>query len=239
MPKRGKKYREAFESIDREQLYPPREALELVKETSYANFDATVDVHMRLGVDPRHSDQQVRGSILLPQGLGKVVRVLVFVAGEGEKVAEQAGADYVASDDEFIKKIQDGWTDFDVAIAVPEMMGKVGRLGRVLGPRGLMPNPKAGTVVSEEDLPRVIEEAKAGRVEYRLDKTSNLHIPIGKTSFSVEKLLDNFTAVVDAIKKSRPPAAKGIFMRKITLAPTMGPGIKVDPVQAQALEPEL
>jgi len=236
MSKRGKKYREAVEKVDRDQLYAPQEALELVKETSYAKFDATVDVHIRLGVDPRHSDQQVRGSVLLPQGLGKEVRVLVFAAGEGEKIAREAGADYVASDDEWIKKIQDGWTDFDVAIAVPEMMGKAGRLGRVLGPRGLMPNPKAGTVAPEEDLPRLIQEAKAGRVEYRLDKTSNLHVPIGKTSFSVEKLLDNFTAIVDAVKKARPPAAKGVYMRKITVASSMSPGIKVDPVQAQALE---
>lgn len=236
MSQRGKKYREALEKVDREHLYSPQEALELVKETSYAKFDATVDVHFRLGVDPRHSDQQVRGSVLLPQGLGKEVRVLVFAAGEGEKIAREAGADFVASDDEWIKKIQDGWTDFDVAIAVPEMMGKAGRLGRVLGPRGLMPNPKAGTVAPEEDLPRLIQEAKAGRVEYRLDKTSNLHVPIGKASFSVEKLLDNFTAVVDAVKKAKPPAAKGMYMRKITVTSSMGPGIKVDPVQAQALE---
>jgi large subunit ribosomal protein L1 len=165
--------------------------------------------------------------------------VLVFVAGEGEKIAREAGADYVASDDEWIKKIQDGWTDFDVAIAVPEMMGKAGKLGRVLGPRGLMPNPKAGTVAPAEDLPRLIQEAKAGRVEYRLDKTSNLHVPIGKASFSVEKLLDNFTAVVDAVKKAKPSGAKGVYMRKITVVSTMGPGIKVDPVQAQALEPSL
>jgi large subunit ribosomal protein L1 len=239
MSNRGRKYREVLEKVDRERLYEPREALELVKETSYTKFDATVDVHFRLGVDPRQSDQQVRGSVLLPQGLGKEVRVLVFAAGEGEKIAREAGADYVASDDETIQKIQDGWTDFDVAIAVPEMMGRVGRLGRVLGPRGLMPNPKAGTVAPEEDLPRLIEEAKAGRVEYRLDKTSNLHIPIGKVSFSVEKLMDNFTAVVDVIKKARPASAKGIYMRKITVTSTMGPGIKVDPVQAQALEPAL
>ena len=236
MSGRGRKYREALEKIDRDQLYPPKEALELVKETSYAKFDATVDVHFRLGVDPRHSDQQVRGSVLLPQGLGKEVCVLVFAAGEGEKIARDAGADYVAADDEMIQKIQDGWTDFDVAIAVPEMMSKAGKLGRVLGPRGLMPNPKAGTVAPQEDLPRLIQEAKAGRVEYRLDKTSNLHIPIGKSSFSVEKLLDNFTAVVDAIKKARPPAAKGVYMRKITVTSSMGPGIKVDPMQAQALE---
>jgi len=239
MSRRGKKYREALEKVDRERLYSPQEALPLVKETSYANFDATIDVHFRLGVDPRHSDQQVRGSILLPQGLGKTVCVLVFAAGEGEKIAREAGADYVASDDEWMEKIQGGWTDFDVAIAVPEMMGKVGRLGRVLGPRGLMPNPKAGTVAPEEDLPRLIQEAKAGRVEYRLDKTSNLHISIGKASFSAEKLLDNFAAVVDVIKKSRPPAAKGVYMRKITVTSSMGPGIKVDPVQAQDLEPSV
>jgi large subunit ribosomal protein L1 len=236
MTGRGKKYLEAIGKIDRDRLYESREALELVKETSYVNFDATVEVHFRLGVDPRQSDQQVRGSVLLPQGLGKTVRVLVFAAGEGEKIALEAGADYVASDDEWIKKIQDGWTDFDVAIAVPEMMGKAGRLGRVLGPRGLMPNPKSGTVAPQEDLPRLIEEAKAGRVEYRLDKTSNLHIPIGKVSFSVEQLLENFAAVVDAIRRARPATAKGAYVRKLVVTSTMGPGIKVDPIQAQALE---
>jgi large subunit ribosomal protein L1 len=239
MPKRGKKYREALEKVDRLRLYSPREALELVKETSYANFDATVDVHIRLGVDPRHADQQVRGTVLLPQGLGKEVRVLVFAAGEEDKIAQEAGADYVANDDEWIKKIQDGWIDFDVAIAVPEMMGKVGRLGRVLGPRGLMPNPKTGTVAPAENLPRLIQEAKAGRVEFRLDKTANLHVPIGKVSFSVEKLLDNFTAVANAIKRVRPASVKGVFMRRITVTSSMGPGIRVDPIQAQALEASL
>jgi len=236
MSKRGKKYRAALEKVDRLRLYSPQEALELVKETSYANFDATVDVHFRLGVDPRHADQQVRGVVLLPHGLGKEVRVLVFAAGEADKIAQEAGADYVASDDEWIKKIQAGWTDFDVAIAVPEMMGKVGRLGRVLGPRGLMPNPKAGTIAPAEHLPRLIQEAKAGRVEFRIDKTANLHTPIGKVSFPVEKLLDNFTTVVDAIRKARPPASKGTYMRRITVTSSMGPGIKVDPIQAQALE---
>jgi large subunit ribosomal protein L1 len=239
MPKRGKKYREALEKVDRLQLYLPQEALELVKETSYAKFDATVDVHIRLGVDPRHADQQVRGTVLLPQGLGKEVRVLVFAAGEADKIAQEAGADYVANDDEWIQKIQDGWTDFDVAIAVPEMMGKVGRLGRVLGPRGLMPNPKAGTVAPAEDLPRLVQEAKAGRVEFRLDKTANLHIPIGKVSFSVERLLENFTAVVSAIKRARPASVKGMFMRRITVTSSMGPGIRVDPIQAQTLEASL
>jgi len=217
-------------------LYPPREALELVKETSYTNFDATVDTHFRLGVDPRHADQQVRGVVLLPHGLGKKVRVLVFAAGEAAKIAQEAGADYIASDDEWIKKIQDGWTDFDVAIAVPEMMGKVGRLGRILGPRGLMPNPKAGTIAPADDLPRLIREAKAGRVEFRVDKGANLHMPIGKVSFPIETLLDNFAAVVDAVKKARPPASKGTYIRRITVASSMGPGIKVDPIQAQALE---
>lgn len=236
MPKRGKKYREALEKIDRTQLYSPQEAMELVKETSYASFDATVDTHFRLSVDPRHADQQVRGVVLLPHGLGKEVRILVFAAGEAAKIAEEAGADYVASDDEMIQKIQGGWTEFDVAIAVPEMMGKVGRLGRVLGPRGLMPNPKAGTVAPADELPRLIQESKAGRVEFRVDKTANLHAPIGKASFPAEKLLDNFAALVDAIKKAKPPASKGNYIRKITVTSTMGPGIKIDPLQAQALE---
>ena len=236
MPKRGKKYLEALKKVDRNRLYSPQEAVQLVKETSYANFDASVDVHIRLGVDPRHADQQVRGVVLLPHGLGKTVRVLVFAAGDAARIAEAAGADYVISDDEGIKKIQDGWTDFDVAIAVPDMMGKVGRLGRILGPRGLMPNPKTGTVVPPEDLPRVIQEAKAGRAEFRVDKTANLHIPIGRVSFSNQALLENLAAAMEAVKKARPTAAKGTYIRKVTLASSMGPGIKVDPVAAQALE---
>jgi len=236
MPKRGKKYREALEKVDRMRLYSPQEALELVKETSYANFDATVDTHFRLGVDPRHADQQVRSVVLLPHGLGKEVCVLVFATGEADKIAQEAGADYVASDDEWIKKIQNGWTEFDVAIAVPEMMGKVGRLGRVLGPRGLMPNPKAGTIAPADDLPRLIREAKAGRVEFRVDKTANLHVPIGKVGFPTEKLLDNFVTVVDTVKKANPSASKGTYIRKITVTSSMGPGIKVDPIQAQELE---
>lgn len=236
MPKRGKKYLEALKKVDRNRLYSPQEAIQLAKETSYAGFDASVDVHIRLGVDPRHADQQVRGVVLLPHGLGKTVRVLVFAAGDAARIAEAAGADFVISDDEGIKKIQDGWTDFDVAIAVPDMMGKVGRLGRILGPRGLMPNPKTGTVVPPEDLPRVIQEAKAGRAEFRVDKTANLHIPIGRVSFSNQALLENLAAAVDAVKKARPAAAKGAYIRKVTLASSMGPGIKVDPVAAQALE---
>ncbi|MGQ9710537.1 MAG: 50S ribosomal protein L1 [Anaerolineae bacterium] len=236
MPKRGKKYLEALKKVDRNRLYSPQEAVQLVKETAYANFDASVDVHIRLGVDPRHADQQVRGVVLLPHGLGKTVRVLVFAAGDAARIAEAAGADSVISDDEGIKKIQDGWTDFDVAIAVPDMMGKVGRLGRILGPRGLMPNPKTGTVVPPEDLPRVISEAKAGRAEFRVDKTANLHIPLGRVSFSNQALLENLAAAVDAVKKARPTAAKGTYIRKVTLASSMGPGIKVDPVAVQALE---
>ena len=233
---RGRKYREALEKVDRTRLYSPLEGFKLVKETSYADFDAAVDVHFRLGVDPRRSDQQVRGITQLPHGLGKQVRVLVFAAGEADKLAQEAGADYVASDDEWMQKIRNGWTEFDVAIAVPEMMGKVGRLGRVLGPRGLMPNPRAGTVAPADELPRLIREAKAGRVEFRVDRTANMHVSIGKVSFSPEMLLDNFAALVDTVKKARPSATKGTFIRRITVTSSMGPGIKVDPIEAQALE---
>ena len=236
MAKHGKKYREALEKIERNQYYSPVDALKLAKETSYTTFDSTVELHIRLGVDPRHADQQVRDVVVLPHGLGKTVRVLVFAQGDGASIARDAGADYIADDDEMIKKIQDGWTDFDVAIATPDMMGKAGRLGRVLGPRGLMPNPKAGTVVPAEDLPRVIEESKAGRVEFRVDKTANLHVPVGKASFSEEKLYDNMAVLMEAIKKARPPAAKGSYIRRVSLTTTMGPGIKVDASQAQAME---
>jgi large subunit ribosomal protein L1 len=235
MPKHGKKYLAAAAKVDRNQNYPPAEALGLAKETSTASFDATVEAHIRLGIDPRHADQQVRDVVVLPHGLGKTVRVLVFAQGEGATLARQAGADVVADDDEIISKIQGGWTDFDVAIATPDLMGKVGRLGRVLGPRGLMPNPKAGTVVPAEDLPRVIEEAKAGRVEFRVDKTANLHVPIGKVSFEEDKLYDNMAALMEAIKKARPAASKGTYIKRVTLTTTMGPGIKVDPVQAQGM----
>ncbi len=231
MAKRGKKYLEAAEKLDPDKLYSRTEAIKLIRETAFTSFDPTVEVHLRLGVDPRHADQQVRDVLLLPHGLGKTVRVLVFAEGEDARLAEESGADYIA-DDEMIKKIQGGWTDFDVAMAVPSMMGKVGRLGRVLGPRGLMPNPRAGTVAPGEDLPRLIEEAKAGRVEFRVDKTSNVHTPIGKASFSEEQLYDNLNALLDAIKRARPPAVKGAYVRKITLANTMGPGIKLDIMEA-------
>lgn len=236
MPKRGKKYKEAVAKVDRFKLYEPREAIDLLKEISYTTFDATVEVHMRLGVDPRHADQQVRGVVLYPHGLGKTVRVLVFAQGEAARIAANAGADYVADDEEWIKKIQDGWVDFDVALAVPEMMGKVGRLGRVLGPRGLMPSPKAGTIAQEDDLPRLIQEAKAGRIDFRVDRTSNVHVPVGKVSFDTDTLLDNMAAFLDVVKKARPPAAKGTFIRRVTITDSMGPGIRVDPIAAQALE---
>ncbi|NTW44217.1 MAG: 50S ribosomal protein L1, partial [Anaerolineaceae bacterium] len=188
MAKIGKKFKAAFEKVDRTIFYDPKEALKLAKELSFTKFDGTVEMHLRTGLDPRQADQQVRDVVVLPHGLGKTVRVLVFAQGEGAQLARDGGADYVADDDEWIKKIQDGFTDFDVAISTPDMMGKAGRLGRVLGPRGLMPNPKAGTVVPAEDLPRVIQESKAGRVEFRLDKTANIHAPIGKVSFELDKL---------------------------------------------------
>lgn len=235
MGKQGKKYLAVLAKVDRDQYYDPLSALTLVKETSYAQFDATVEVHMRMGLDPRQADQQVRDVVVLPHGLGKTVRVLVFAQGEGATRATEAGADYVADSDEWIAKIQGGWTDFDVAIATPDMMSKAGRLGRVLGPRGLMPNPKAGTVVPAEDLGRVIREAKAGRVEFRLDKTANLHVAIGKSSFEANKLYDNLAALMEAVKKAKPSGAKGTYIRHITVVATMGPGIKVDLLQAQTM----
>lgn len=236
MAKHGKKYLAAVAKYNVDQAYAPLEALTLVKETAYAGFDATVEIHMRMGLDPRQADQQVRDVVVLPNGLGKSVRVLVFAQGEGATRAQEAGADYIADTDEMIAKIQGGWTDFDVAVATPDMMGKAGRLGRVLGPRGLMPNPKAGTVVPAEDLGRVIREAKAGRVEFRLDKTANLHVPLGKVSFTVEKLFENLSALMDAIKKARPSAAKGTYIRHVTVTSTMGPGIKIDPLLAQTMD---
>ncbi len=231
MPKRGKKYREAAAKIDRDKLYSREEGIKLLKETAYTKFDPTVEVHMRLGVDPRHADQQIREVVNLPHGLGKKVRVLVFAEGEDAALAKEAGADIIA-DDEVIKQIQDGWTEFDVAIAVPSMMGKVGRLGRVLGPRGLMPNPRAGTVAPGSDLPRLIEESKAGRVEFRIDKTANIHAPFGKASFSEEYLKENLQTIIDAVKRARPASTKGTYVRKIVLANAMGPGIKLDPSEA-------
>ncbi len=228
MSKDGKKYRAAAAKVDRLKNYPVDEAVKLVKETSFTKFDATVECHVRLGVDPRQADQQVRGVVVLPNGLGKTVRILVFAQGEGARLAQEAGADYVADTDEWIKKIQDGWTEFDVAIATPDMMGRVGRLGKVLGPRGLMPNPKAGTVAPAGDIPRVIKEARAGRVEFRLDKTGNLHVPVGKVSFPNQSLVENLNAFLDAVKKAKPSGAKGNYLRRVTVTSTMGPGIRVD-----------
>jgi large subunit ribosomal protein L1 len=236
MAKHGKKYLAAAAKVDPNHWYAPDEAVALVKQTSITSFDGTVEVHMRLGVDPRHADQQVRDVVVLPHGLGKSVRVLVFAQSEGAALAREAGADVVADDDETLAKIQAGWTEFDVAIATPDVMGKVGRLGRVLGPRGLMPNPKAGTVVPAQDLPRVIRESKAGRVEFRVDKTSNVHVPIGKISFDEKQLYDNLGALMEAVKKARPSASKGTYIKRITLTSTMGPGIKLDPTQAQSME---
>lgn len=234
MAKHGKKYLAALAKVDLEHYYTPEEACKLARETTITKFDATVEVHMRLGVDPRHADQQVRDVVVLPHGLGKTVRVLVFAQGDGATLAREAGADYIG-DDETLAKIQGGWTDFDVAISTPDLMGKVGRLGRVLGPRGLMPNPKAGTVVPAEDLPRVINESKAGRVEFRVDKTANLHVPIGKASFDADKLYDNLAALMEAIKKARPASTKGVYIKRITLTTTMGPGIRLDSTQAQSM----
>lgn len=235
MPKRGKKYQEAARLLEPGRIYNPAEAIELAKQTAYTKFDSTIELHLRTGLDPRHADQQVRGVVLLPKGTGKTIRILVFAEGEADKMARDAGADHVGSD-ELIDRIQKGWFDFDVAISTPGMMRKVGRLGRALGPRGLMPSPKAGTIVEEADLARVIQEARQGRVEFRVDKTANIHVPIGKASFSTESLVENLSAVMEAIVKARPAAAKGTYIRKVTLASSMGPGIRVDPAAASAMK---
>jgi large subunit ribosomal protein L1 len=234
MATHGKKYRAAAEKVDRNKTYSPREAMALARATSITKFDATVEVHMRMSLDPKQADQQVRAAVVMPAGLGKKVRVMVFAEGEGARLAKEAGADYIA-DDELMKKIQDGWTDWDVSIAVPEMMGKVGRLGRILGTRGLMPNPKAGTVAPAGDLPRLVKEAKAGRIEFRLDKTANIHVQIGKASFTEEQLLENFTSLMEALRKAKPSGAKGTYIKRLTVATTMGPGIKVDANEALTL----
>lgn len=236
MAKHGKKYLAAAAKVNADQMYLPVDAMKLVKETSYTKFDSTIEVHLRMGLDPRQADQLVRGVVVLPHGLGKTVRVAVFAQGEAATAARAAGADVVVDDDETFTKIQGGWLEFDVAIATLDLMGKVGRLARILGPRGLMPNPKAGTVVPPEDIARAIKEAKAGRVEFRLDKTANIHVQIGKASFDAGKLKENFGALMEAIKRARPAAAKGNYIKHITLAATMGPGIKVDANAAQAME---
>lgn len=232
MTKHGKKYYAKAETVDRDTYYSPRDALALVKQNAQAKFDETVEVHLRTALDPRQADQQIRGVVNLPAGTGKQVRILVFAEGEAERIAREAGADYVGSD-ELIAKIQnENWLDFDVAIAVPQVMSKVGRLGRILGTRGLMPNPKAGTIVQPDDLPRVIRETRQGRVEYRLDRTGNVHVPIGKASFSVDQLMENLGALMDAIMRAKPASLRGTYIRRITVTSTMGPGVRVDVSQA-------
>ncbi|WP_413304697.1 50S ribosomal protein L1 [Bacillus sp. 1P10SD] len=226
MAKKGKKYLEAAKLVDRLTAYPVAEAIDLAKKTNYTKFDATLEVAFRLGVDPKKADQQIRGAVVLPNGTGKTQRVLVFAKGEKVKEAEAAGADYVG-DSEYINKIQQGWFEFDVIVATPDMMGEVGKLGRVLGPKGLMPNPKTGTVTF--DVTRAINEIKAGKVEYRVDKSGNIHVPIGKASFENEKLVENFRTVFETLLKVKPSAAKGTYMKNVTVASTMGPGVKVDP----------
>jgi large subunit ribosomal protein L1 len=225
--KHGKKYQEASKLVDRSKAYSPEEAIELIKKLSYVNFDETVELHFRMGVNPRSADQQVRGVVLLPHGLGKKTRILVFAQGEAAKLAQEAGADYVGAD-EIIKQIEDGWLEFDVSIAAPDMMPKVAKLGRILGRRGLMPNPKSGTVVAPQDLSRVIAQARQGRAEFRLDRTAIIHLPIGKVSFDKGKLLENLRAAVEAIMKAKPSGAKGEYIRSISLCNSMGPGIKLD-----------
>lgn len=237
MTKHGKKYRNAAALIDRGHAYQPEEAVRLAKETAYAGFDETVELHLRTGLDPRHADQQVRGTALLPHGLGKSVRVVVFAEGDAARAAREAGADEVGSDD-LIKRIEGGWTDFDVALAQRELMGKVGRLGRILGPRGLMPNPRSGTVVDADDIAKAVNDARQGRVEFRLDRTAIIHAPIGKVSFGEELLLDNLATLVQEIVKAKPAGAKGQYIRSMTLATTMGPGIKLDLTPTLALKPD-
>ncbi|MEA5096771.1 MULTISPECIES: 50S ribosomal protein L1 [Sedimentibacter] len=226
MPKRGKKYQDSMKSIDKLKLYDLEEAVEVMLGTAKANFDETIEAHVKLGVDSRHADQQVRGAVVLPHGTGKVVRVLVFAKGDKAKEAQEAGADYVG-EAELADRIQrENWFDFDVVIATPDMMGVVGRLGRVLGPKGLMPNPKSGTVTF--DVAKAIQEIKAGKVEYRLDKTNIIHVPVGKKSFGTQKLVDNLKVVMEAIVKAKPAAAKGKYLKSVAIASTMGPGVKLN-----------
>jgi len=235
MAKHSKRFNAVFSKVDRMQNYDPSQALDLVKETASAKFDETVEVHLRMGVDPRYSDQQVRGVVTLPNGTGRTVRILVFAGPDGQLLAREAGADFVGADD-LADQIVKGWTDFDVVLATPDMMRVVGKLGKVLGPRGLMPSPKTGTIVPAEDLPRVIRESRLGRVEFRVDKTSNIHVPIGKISFPKEKLMQNFAALMEAIVAAKPASVKGIYIHRVTLASTMGPGVKTDVAAASALK---
>jgi len=227
MARHGKNFQEAVKLVDKTKAYHPQEAIELAKKVAHARFDETVELHLQMGVDPRNASQQVRGVALMPHGLGKKVRVLVFAQGEAERIASAAGADFMGSD-ELIKKVEGGWLDFDIAMATPDMMGKVGKLGKILGKRGLMPNPKSGTVVTTDNLPRVIDDARKGRVEFRLDRTAIIHVSLGKVSFEADKLLDNLTAVIEAVVKAKPSGVKGQYVRTASLATTMGPGIRLD-----------
>jgi len=227
MARRGKNYQQAAKLLEKTRTYSPQEAIELIKKATYAKFDETVELHLRMGVDPRNASQQVRGVALLPHGLGKKVRILVFAQGEAEKIAKEAGADFVGGDD-LIKKIEGGWLEFDTTIATRDMMGKVGKLGKILGKRGLMPNPKLGTVVAPEDLARVIGDASKGRVEFKLDRTAIIHIPLGKVSFEDDKLMDNLTAMIEALMKAKPGGLKGQYIKTASVTTTMGPGIKLD-----------
>ena len=227
MTKHSKNYQEAVKLLDNEKTYPPQEAIMLAKKMAHAHFDETVELHLRMGVDPQNAGQQVRGVALLPHGLGKKIRVLVFAQGEAERIAETAGADF-AGGDELVKKIEGGWLGFDTAMATSDMMGKVGKLGKILGRRGLMPNPKSGTIVAADDLPRAINDARKGRVEFKLDRTAIIHVPLGKVSFEDDKLTDNLTTVIEAVMKAKPSGAKGQYIRSASLATTIGPGIKLD-----------
>lgn len=229
MGRKGKRYEEVIAKVDRNEYYDASEAIKLAVDTASAKFDETIEVHVRLGVDSRHADQQVRGAIVLPHGTGKTKKVLVFAKGEKAKEAEEAGADFVGAED-LVQKIQgENWFDFDIVVATPDMMGVVGRLGRVLGPKGLMPNPKSGTVTF--DVTKAVEEIKAGKVEYRLDKSNIIHVPVGKASFGAEKVFDNFKVLIDAIIKARPSATKGQYMKSVTVAASMGPGVKINPAK--------
>ncbi len=234
MTNRGKKYQDATKLVDRTKEYDPKEAIELAKKTAYAKFDETVELHLNMGLDPRHSDQQVRGVASLPHGLGKIVRVLVFTQGEAVKFAEEAGADYVGGDD-MVKNIEGGWLDFDIAIATPDVMGKVSKLGKILGRRGLMPNPKSGTIVPPQDLPKAIGDARKGRVDFRTDKTAVIHLPLGKLSFDNNRLLENLAAVIEAVLRAKPSGARGQYIRSAFLSTSMGPGIKLDVKATQEL----
>ncbi|MCC8139311.1 MAG: 50S ribosomal protein L1 [Lachnospiraceae bacterium] len=226
--KHGKKYAEAVKSYDKQNLYDKDEAIAIVKKLSTAKFDETIEAHIRTGCDGRHADQQIRGAVVLPHGTGKQVRVLVFAKSAKAEEAEAAGAEFVGAE-ELVQKIQGGWFDFDVVVATPDMMGVVGRLGRLLGPKGLMPNPKAGTVTM--DVAKAVKEIKAGKIEYRLDKTNIIHVPVGKASFTEEQLSENFQTLIDAINKARPSAVKGQFLKSVVIAPTMGPGVKINPIK--------